>query len=143
MEFQSSRTISASPSSVFAAFADSERLAVWWGPDGFTSTFATYEFEPDGKWSFVMHGPDGKDYNNEIVIKEIEPSRRIVIRHVSQPHYLLEITFEPTVDGGTLVGWNQDFENPETARLLKHIVVPANEQLLNRLNAEVLSKQSN
>jgi hypothetical protein len=60
-----------------------------------------------------MHGPDGKNYPNEMVITEIEPPKRIVIHHVSQPRYLLTVTLEPTADGGTLVGWNQDFENPD------------------------------
>lgn len=140
--FRASRNIAAPPSSVFAAFADSARLAVWWGPAGFTNTFTTYEFRPGGKWAFVMHGPDGKDYPNEILITEIEPPNRIVIHHVSQPMYLLTVTLEPTADGGTLVGWDQDFENPEVGRRIEHIVVPANEQLLDRLSAEVLRKHS-
>src|SRR4029450_11050374 len=67
MTFQASRKIAAPPSCVFAAFEDSARLAVWWGPAGFTNTFKTYEFKPGGKWSFTMHGPDGKNYPNEIV----------------------------------------------------------------------------
>lgn len=140
MTFQASRKIPAPPSSVFAAFEDDARLAVWWGPAGFTNTFKTYEFKPGGKWSFTMHGPDGKNYPNEIVITEIEPPKRIVIHHVSQPRYLLTVTLEPTADGGTLVGWNQDFENPDVGRRMERILVPANEQLLDRLSAEVLRK---
>lgn len=138
MAFQASRTIAAPPSSVFAAFGDSTRLAVWWGPAGFTSTFETCELEPGGRWSFVMHGPDGKRYPNEIVITEVDPPGKIVIHHVSQPRYLLTVTLEPTADGGTRVGWNQEFENPEVGRRMEPIVVPANEQLLDRLSAEVL-----
>jgi len=138
MTFQTSRKIPAPPRSVFAAFADSARLAVWWGPDGFTSTFRTFEFKPGGKWSFIMHGPDGKDYPNEIEIAEIEPPTRIVIHHVSQPRYLLTVTLASTADGGTLVGWSQDFEDPDVGHRMERIVVPANEQLLDRLSTEVL-----
>ena len=58
--------------------------------------------------------------------------------HVSQPRYLLTVTLEPTADSGTLVGWNQDFENPDVGRRMERILVPANEQLLDRLSAEVL-----
>ena len=54
MTFQAARKIAAPPSSVFAAFEDSARVAVWWGPAGFTNTFKTYEFKPGGKWSFMM-----------------------------------------------------------------------------------------
>ena len=138
MTFRASRKIAAPPASVFAAFEDSARLSVWWGPAGFTNTFETYEFKPGGTWSFVMHGPDGKNYPNEIVVAEIEPPERIVIHHVSQPRYHLTVTLEPTADGGTLVGWNQEFENPEIGRRMERILVPANEQLLDRLSAEVL-----
>lgn len=137
MSFQTSREITAPPSSVFAAFASAARLAAWWGPAGFTNTFTTFEFIPGGKWSLVMHGPEGKNYPNESVFREIEPSKRIVIHHVSQPRYLLTVTLEPTVGGGTRVRWEQDFENPKVARGIEHIVVPANEQNLDRLAAEV------
>lgn len=138
MSFRASRKIAAPPASVFAAFEDGARLAVWWGPAGFSNAFETFELKPGGKWSFVMHGPDGKNYPNEIVVKEIEPPGRLVIDHVSQPRYLLTVTLEPTADGETLVVWDQAFENPETGRRLEQILVPANEQLLDRLSAEVL-----
>jgi uncharacterized protein YndB with AHSA1/START domain len=73
MTFQASRKIAAPPSSVFAGLEDSRRLAVWWGPAGFNITLKTYKLKPGGKWSFMMHGPDGKNYPNEIVITEMEP----------------------------------------------------------------------
>ncbi len=140
MTFRTSREIAAHPSSVFAAFEDSACLAVWWGPAGFTNTFESCEFKPGGKWSFVMHGPGGKDYPNENVFRDIEPSKRIVIQHVSQPRYLLTVILEPTDSGATLVRWEQDFENPKVASGIENIVVPANEQNLDRLSAEVLRK---
>jgi len=138
MSFQTSREIFAPPSRVFAAFENGARLAAWWGPAGFTNTFNTCEFKPGGKWSFVMHGPDGKNYPNESVFRDIEPPKRIVIHHVSQPRYLLTVTLEPAEGGGTLVRWEQDFEDPRVASGIEHIVVPANEQNLDRLSAEVM-----
>jgi uncharacterized protein YndB with AHSA1/START domain len=141
MTFQTSRVIPAPPSSVFAAFEDSARFAVWWGPAGFTNTFKVCEFRPGGEWSYVMHGPGGKHYPNESVFQDIEPSRRVVIQHVSQPRYFLTISLEPTDDGGTLVRWEQEFEDTRMASGIEHIVVPANEQNLDRLSAEVLRVQ--
>lgn len=138
MSFRTSRRIAAPPSSVFAALEDDARLAVWWGPAGFTSTFDCFEFLPGGRWSFVMHAPDGRDYPNEIVIREIDSPARIVIDHVSKPRYRLTVTFDPLDGGETVVGWDQEFEDPETGRAMERIVVPANEQLLDRLAAEVL-----
>jgi hypothetical protein len=80
----------------------------------------------------------GKNYPNESVFQNIEPSKRVVIQHVSQPRYLLTISLEPTDNGSTLVRWEQEFENPKVASGIEHIVVPANEQNLDRLSAEVL-----
>lgn len=139
MTFTTSRMIPSPPERVFAAFEDGVRLAAWWGPAGFTNTFRTFDFRAGGKWSFTMHGPDGKAYENESMFEEIDPPGRIVIHHLSKPRFLLTITLEPTADGGTDVGWVQEFENPEIARGIERIVVPANEQNLDRLSAEVFS----
>jgi uncharacterized protein YndB with AHSA1/START domain len=141
MTFHASRTIAAPPASVLAAFADPARLARWWGPAGFTSTFETFAFEPGGHWSFTMHGPDGKHHPNAIVVTEIVPSTRLVLHHVSPPRYLLTVTLEPTADGGTLVGWHQEFESADVGRRMESIVVAANEQVLDRLSAEVSREQ--
>jgi uncharacterized protein YndB with AHSA1/START domain len=138
MTFRTSRQIAAEPPQVFAAFADGGRLAAWWGPAGFRNTFEVCEFKPGGEWSYVMHGPNDKHYPNESVFREIEPPGRVVIHHVSQPRYLLTITLEPADGGGTRVRWEQEFENPVIAKGVEHIVVPANEQNLDRLTAEVL-----
>lgn len=136
--FCASREIAAPPSRVFAAFGDGARLAAWWGPAGFTNTFEAYAFTPGGRWSFVMHGPDGTHHRNEIVVAEIERTRRIVLAHVSPPRYRLTVTLAPTADGGTRVDWHQEFEDPAVGRRLAHVVVPANAQNLERLAAEVL-----
>ena len=49
------------PDAVYAAFAAPERLARWWGPDGFANTFERFDFAPGGAWVFTMHGPDGTE----------------------------------------------------------------------------------
>ena len=138
MSFKTSREIAAPPSSVFAAVANPARLAIWWGPAGFSNTFDICEFRPGGPWSYVMHGPTGKNYPNESVFREIEQDKRVVIQHVSQPHYVLTIALEAMNNGHTLVRWEQDFENPQVADGIAHIVIPANEENLDRLTAEVL-----
>jgi len=135
--FQSSREIAAPMELVFAAFSNPERLARWWGPSGFTNTFDVCEFTPGGRWSFIMHGPDGQNYRNESVFAAIEPPSKIKVDHVSEPKFHLTITLEPA-GTGTRLSWLQEFENPEVARRLEHILRPANEQNLDRLSAEVL-----
>lgn len=136
--FNTSREIPATVEQVFAAISQPERLARWWGPAGFTNTFHLCDFQPGGKWSYTMHAPDGKTYPNESTFAEIEP-RKVVIQHVSQPRYRLTMELAPSA-AGTVVSWSQAFENALTGQRLEHIVVPANEQNLDRLTAEVLSQ---
>ncbi|NBV24779.1 MAG: polyketide cyclase [Proteobacteria bacterium] len=135
--FATSREIAATLEQVFAAISAPDRLARWWGPAGFTNTFDLCEFKPGGRWSFTMHGPDGKNYRNENVFTEIEPPTRVVIHHVCEPKFALTITLARTATG-TLLSWTQVLEDPEFARRVEHIIRPANEQNLDRLTAEVL-----
>jgi hypothetical protein len=43
---------------------------------------------------------------------------------------------------GTTVLWEQTFESAEVARHVEHVVVPSNEQNLDRLTAEVMRAPS-
>jgi uncharacterized protein YndB with AHSA1/START domain len=122
---------------VFAAFSQPARLARWWGPAGFTNTFSICEFNNGGRWSFVMHGPDGHNYPNENVFAEIQAPEKIIIEHVSEPRYRLTVVLAPSALGTTVL-WSQTFDNPDVASRIQHIVLPANEQNLERLSVEVL-----
>ncbi|WP_233505731.1 SRPBCC domain-containing protein [Rhodoferax lacus] len=133
---QTFREIAADPAAVFAAIAAPQRLARWWGPDGFRNTFETCDFKPGGTWQFTMHGPDGSSYPNLSRFAEIEPGRRVVIDHVCEPLFRLTVELVP-IGTGTLVRWTQVFDNPEVAAAVRHIVEPSNEQNLARLAAEV------
>ena len=135
--FQNSRYFAFTPQAIFDAIQNPERLARWWGPAGFTNTFDVCEFRNGGRWSFTMHGPDGRNYANENVFAEIEPLEKVVVRHVSEPKFSLTISLAPSA-AGTLVSWSQAIENSEVASRIEHIVVPANEENLDRLSAEVL-----
>ena len=135
--FSTSREIPAAIEQVFAAISDPKRLARWWGPAGFTNTFDVCEFRTGGRWSFTMHGPNGGHYRNESVFAEIEPTAKVVVEHRSEPKYRLSIHLAPSA-AGTIVTWTQTFESADVASRIEHIVVPANEQNLDRLTAEVL-----
>lgn len=140
--FNHFREIAATPAQLFAAIADPERLSRWWGPAGFTNTFESFDFSAGGRWLLTMHGPDGTDYPNEYRFAEIDAPRRVVIEHVSvSHHFLLTIGLAPS-PAGTAVTWSQAFDDDATARGLEAIVVPANEQNLDRLAAEVLRLDS-
>ncbi len=136
------RVLSATPVQVFAAFEKAELLTQWWGPKGFRNTFEVFEFQPGGRWNFVMHAPNGADFVNESFFREIEPNSRIVIEHVVQPWFCLTVTLTPQEDGQrTLLNWVQEFESPAFAERMRALSGTANEQVLDRLETVLAGRQ--
>ena len=80
-EIVMSRVISAPRELVFEAFTQVRYLSRWWGPEGFSTTTRSFEFRVGGAWDFVMHGPDGTDYQEWITWREIVPPERIALLH--------------------------------------------------------------
>jgi uncharacterized protein YndB with AHSA1/START domain len=76
-----SRVIDAPRELVFEAFTEERHLSQWWGPEGFTTTTRAFEFRVGAEWDFVMHGPDGTDYQEWISWTEIAPPERIALLH--------------------------------------------------------------
>jgi lactoylglutathione lyase len=85
-----------------------------------------------------MTGPDGSEYPNENVFSEIDWLTRVVIEHPGEPVFRLDLRLEPS-HGGTLITWLQSFENDEIAKRMEPIVTRANEQNLDRWQAEVIA----
>jgi len=137
-EFVHSRLIDAPRERVFKAILDPVHLAKWWGPNGFTSTFEVFDPRPGGTWRFVLHGPDGANYPNENVFVEIARPERVVIEHMAEPHHFLLTITLAAQRNKTLVGWRQLFDTAAEKQRVAQFVVPANEQNLDRLTAEVL-----
>ncbi len=131
-----SRLIPATPDEVFAAIADPDRIARWWGPSGFTNTMHRFEFVPGGRWLLTMHAPDGTDYPNESRFSRIEPGKALQIEHLSGHHFLLTLELSAAADG-TLVRWCQTFDTIEHYRQVAPFVAQANQQNLERLAQEV------
>ena len=134
------RLLSVNPRKVFAAFEQPDRLAQWWGPSGFTNTFEQFEFKPGGRWVLVMHGPNGANYPNESVFREIQPDTKIVIEHVVKPWYRLTVTLTARGDK-THLAWVQEFESPEVAAKMRRLSDTANEQNLDRLQSLLASER--
>jgi uncharacterized protein YndB with AHSA1/START domain len=76
-----SQVIGAPRELVFEAFTQIRHLSRWWGPEGFTTTTRSFAFRVGGEWDFVMHGPDGTDYQEWITWREIVPPERIALLH--------------------------------------------------------------
>lgn len=77
------REFAAPPDVLFRAFTDPDAMKVWYGPNGFTITVIAMDFRVGGQFRFTMHGPDGTDYSNRMIYREIVPSTRLVYLHGS------------------------------------------------------------
>lgn len=139
-EIISTRVFPWPPATVCAAWLDPARLARWWGPRGFTNTFEVCDPRPGGDWRFVMHGPDGKDYPNQNRFIAIEAPGRIVIEHVSDPHFVLTATFEAKEDASTAntqtrLVFRQRFDSARVCTAIAEYAIPGNEDNFDRLAA--------
>jgi uncharacterized protein YndB with AHSA1/START domain len=136
-EIISNRIIAASRELVFRAFCEPEHLAQWWGPNGFHNTFHEFDLRSGGHWRFIMHGPDGVDYQNHSVFLDVVKRERIVFRHLDPVHdFQMTITFADEA-GNTRLTWRMLFESAEHCEQVKAFVVEANEQNFDRLEAEL------
>lgn len=84
-----SRVLDAPRELVWQAWTEPERIAQWWGPNGFTTTTHQIDVRPGGEWRYTMHGPDGTDYPNSVVFLDLAEPERIVSVH-GEPGELAE-----------------------------------------------------
>ena len=109
---------------VFKMWTDPQHITQWWGPRGFVTTTYSMEVKTGGVWRFVMHGPDGRDYQNRITFEEIVPPQRIVYRHgggddVEPVQFRQTVIFEE-LGTRTRITWRGEFPSAaERNRVIK------------------------
>lgn len=137
-----SRLIDAPREIVFEAFTEVRHLSQWWGPEGFTTTTRAFEFRVGGAWDFVMHGPDGTDYQEWITWQEIEVPGRIALLHgesVNDPNSFESVlSFESNADQ-TRIEMRTVFATAEQKdeAVQKYHAIEGGQQTLNNLAAYV------
>lgn len=77
-EFKIERKFDAPRQIVWNAWTTPELVMQWWGPNYFTSPSCKIDLRVGGHFLFCMRGPDGTDYWNGGVYKEILPIEKIV-----------------------------------------------------------------
>lgn len=135
-EIFNSRLINSTREKIFSAFAEPNHLQNWWGPKGFTNTFSEFNFTNDGVWDFVMHGPDGRDYVNKSMFREIIRPEKIVIEHINAPHFILTVSLEEE-SNKTRICWSMMFDTFEMRDNVANYVKDANEENFDRLENEI------
>ena len=141
------RMLDAPRALVFEAFTKAEHLARWWGPTGFSVTTCAFDFRVGGVWRFVMHGPDGRDYQNRIVFDVIEPPARLLARHgggenLEDIHHELRISLEDE-GGKTRLVWRLVFPTiAQRDRVVREFhAVEGGQQTIQRLADYVASRR--
>lgn len=118
---------------LYRAWTEPEYLARWWGPKGFSNSFHIYDLKPQGRWSFIMHGPDGKDYPNEVVFVEVKAPERLVWDHLSAPLFRIRASFEERSETQSEVIFRMLFEEERVYNSLKDFCREKNEENFDRL----------
>ena len=106
------RVLNAPADLVWEVWSQPEHIAQWWGPDGFTCTIEKMDLRPGGEWNLVLHGPDGTDYDNKSVFREVIPGKKLVYEHMSYPWIMATIDFEEQGEQ-TSIRWHMLFESAE------------------------------
>ncbi|HYO74826.1 MAG TPA: SRPBCC family protein [Thermoanaerobaculia bacterium] len=142
-EIVTTRLFAAPRELVFDVFTNREHISHWWGPRGFTTTTTEMDVRPGGVWTFVMHGPDGVDYNNRIVYTKVEKPERLEYDHSGDEG---DVRFKATIlfeeEGGkTRVTLRTLLESAAVREaMVKFGAVEGAEQTLERLE-EVVARQ--
>lgn len=96
---------------VWKAWTEPEHIIHWWGPAGFTTTVHEMDIREKGEWKLTLHGPDGKNYPNRSIFKEILPLEKIVFEHFN-PHFITTALFE-RIGEATQLAWVLLFDSAE------------------------------
>jgi uncharacterized glyoxalase superfamily protein PhnB/uncharacterized protein YndB with AHSA1/START domain len=111
-EIRVSRLLDAPVELVWEVWTDPDHIKEWWGPDGFTNTITEMNMQQGGEWHLIMHGPDGTDYKNKSVFKEIVKYKKLVYEHQSSPKFIATIELEEQGEK-THLSWHMLFETKE------------------------------
>ncbi|MFZ0545299.1 MAG: SRPBCC family protein, partial [Candidatus Promineifilaceae bacterium] len=124
---------------IFKVWTDPDHVAHWWGPRGFTLTTEVMDVRPGGVWRYVMHGPDGTDYDNEVIYSEIlEPERLVYVHGSGQENdpeqFQVTVTFAEE-GSRTRLTMRMVFASPEQRDMIveKYGAIEGANQTLDRL----------
>jgi uncharacterized protein YndB with AHSA1/START domain len=79
------RTVPASREAVWRALTEPEKLAKWWGPDGFTTPSIELDLRVGGAYRFAMQPPEGDLFHLSGEFTEVEPPSRLAYTFVWDP----------------------------------------------------------
>jgi uncharacterized protein YndB with AHSA1/START domain len=136
-EISTTRLLDAPRDLVWQVWTDPAHIAQWWGPNGFTNTIHRMDVRAGGEWTFIMHGPDGTNYNNKITYLEVVRPERLVYQHgkPGHPDYFLVTTIFTRQGEQTRLDMQMLFETKADRELVveKYGAIEGQKQTLGRL----------
>jgi uncharacterized protein YndB with AHSA1/START domain len=63
---------------IFGAFTEPAELAIWWGPQGFTTPEVDLDLRVGGRYRFTMQPPDGEPFHLSGEFRAIDAPSRLV-----------------------------------------------------------------
>ena len=102
------RVMPAAPPVVFAAVADADQLAKWWGPQGFTIPSLTFEPRVGDRYRIEMQPPEGEPFYLSGEFRTVDRPSRLAFTFAwedpdpDDAEYLAELSFRD-LDGSTEV----------------------------------------
>ncbi|HEV8591003.1 MAG TPA: SRPBCC family protein [Pyrinomonadaceae bacterium] len=112
-EIAATRIFDAPRELVWRVWTDPDHIGKWWGPIGFTTSTNVYELKPGGKWLFVMHGPDGTDYRNDVTFTDVVEPERLEYDHGPSPIFHVTVRFDVETDDKTKLSMQMLFPTAE------------------------------
>jgi uncharacterized protein YndB with AHSA1/START domain len=144
-KIQITRLYDAPVKAVWEAWTDTDQVAKWWGPRGFTITTHSKDLKPGGHWNYTMHGPDGVDYPNKTKYFEVEKYAKLVYDHGGNdeqaPLFRVTVLFSE-FKGKTKMDMSMAVATPEAAEELRKFIKKAGGNATWDRLAEYLEKES-
>ena len=72
------RVLDAPRRRVFQAWTEPDRVARWWGPQGFTTVYHDMAIRPGGAFRFCIRSPEGTEHWKQGVYREVVEPERLV-----------------------------------------------------------------
>lgn len=146
-EFKIIRKYNSPIKTVWNAWVDSDQVAKWWGPRGFSITNHSKDLKIGGHWSYTMHGPDGTDYPNRTFYHEVKPYSRLVYDHGASentpPLFRVTAVFKELNPSETQLEMTMACETAEAAEQIQKFIKQANGNSTWDRFAEYLEFQKN
>ncbi|AKH99475.1 hypothetical protein IMCC20628_00754 [Hoeflea sp. IMCC20628] len=142
IEILNDRLFLVDPATLFDAFADPQKLAQWWGPEGFTNRISVFDLKPGGNWLVTMTADNGTEFHNHWTFEDVVTGEMVRMTHHEPVHvFKLEMRFADE-DRSARLSWRMLFDRTDENEQMAKFLHAANEQNFDRLEQFLQKNES-